>query len=35
MKRFYEVHARLPVTAQVPDMTSTTEFFLQLQTIYV
>ena len=32
---FYNDHKRLPVSGVVPDMTSTTEYFLELQKIYV
>lgn len=35
MARFYEVEERLPVSGVVPDMVSTTDFYLRLQEIYI
>jgi hypothetical protein len=35
MSRFYEIERRLPVAGVVPDMVSTTDFYLRLQEIYI
>ena len=34
LKKFWEQEGRTPVSGAVPDMTSTTEFYLQLQAVY-
>lgn len=35
MSRFYGIEGRLPVSGVLPDMVSTTEFYLHLQEIYI
>lgn len=35
LKQFYELENRLPVSGALPDMVSTTDFYLGLQTIYI
>jgi amyloid beta precursor protein binding protein 1 len=35
MARFYEAEKRLPVSGVLPDMISTTDFYLRLQEIYI
>jgi amyloid beta precursor protein binding protein 1 len=35
LKAFYESNGRLPVSGVLPDMVSTTEFYLQLQNLYI
>ncbi len=35
MSRFYAIEGRLPVSGVLPDMVSTTDFYLNLQEIYI
>lgn len=35
LKRFYEANGQLPVAGTIPDMTSTTDFYLAMQKVYV